>query len=243
MKRLDISIQKLDAIHKVQSDTFLAGVIDKATDPNASPLAYHEQAGDNDTHMSVLNRSFVASTEGLLARITDYSTVLSADFSGDVPSVTLLVPDRFNVAYTNTLPRLMQEYIQDDMIAQWWSPINPNRSQVYLERLNRKFGDILRCFNRTIPIQPEYPYPVSLSVDAESVSLSLSDGESQLSYSVDGALDDIQSVSSCHRIFTCENKDGVVTLTPVAVGEAFLVLFSLHDETKVYKNIEVNVSE
>ena len=83
-KKLTLTINKSVVIDAVKTDTHIKGTIDKSMDDNASRVAYNESAGDDEYHERKLDRTFVASSENLVAEISDMlsgNSEVSSDFS------------------------------------------------------------------------------------------------------------------------------------------------------------------
>ena len=123
-------------LDNVKSETFLRGQVEKAANEKAISEAYHEQAGDETYQNRLLNRGLYTNLGELKTHLSDYLTS-SGQSSADnitqsedngIITITLLVSDRFNTGYTDTLAKLCSKYIEECMLMDWWKPINEKQS-------------------------------------------------------------------------------------------------------------------
>jgi hypothetical protein len=165
-------------LEAVKSETFFKGKVDKAADERAGALAYNEQAGDDTYQERKLQRGLVEGIEQLKTYLSDfidptgYTTAdngikSTLDDVHDTLTIELLVSDRFNRAFTDSLARLSARYITNLMIADWYSLINPKLAENVAPRLAQDKLDIMRCFNKKAPLAPSVPYTQHVKIDVE----------------------------------------------------------------------------
>ncbi len=157
-KKLTLTINKSVVIDAVKTDTHIKGTIDKSMDDNASRVAYNESAGDDEYHERKLDRTFVASSENLVAEISDMlsgNSEVSSDFSkAGLVVISVEVDARFNSSFADTLSRLCSSYIENKMLVLWWGTINQNQSAFYAQILADYLRSIRKCFNKIAPSAP-----------------------------------------------------------------------------------------
>jgi len=225
-------------LESVKNETFQRGKFDKAVDPKAISAAYVEQAGNEDYHERILERTFYTSLEELKTHLSDYlsssgSTTgdnIASSVNGDNVTITLVVGNRFNHGYTDTLAKLSAKYIEEAMLMDWWRPINEKQSSLYANFVERDLAAIKRCFNKTAPVAPTYQYPTSLTVDGSAIDIGVGE-EHTVTYSIsDGAIDDIEirieDTSICQAGRTSEG----FTVIGRQLGHTYIQLYSRHNE-------------
>ena len=110
MKTINLTLLRSVIIDEVKIDSHIKGLIAKATDENASSVAYQQTAGDEDEHERKLLASLVSNAESLATIFSDYLGYKQND-NGDNSVIvdfadtgkilyTLYVSDRFNENYT-----------------------------------------------------------------------------------------------------------------------------------------------
>lgn len=232
-----LTLHKPQIIESVKNETFIRGSFDKAADQKATSLAYVEQAGDENYQNRLLLRSLSTSLEELKTNLSDYISA-NGSSSGDnifldeddyMISITLVVGERFNHAYTESLARLSAKYIEETMLMDWWKPINEKQSSLYSKFVERDLAAIKRCFNKTAPTAPSYKYTTSLKVTGTSISIGLG-GKHTVTYEIsDGATDDIDvKVENPVLIGTSRGEDGF-EITGLQKGETYIQLYSRHN--------------
>lgn len=241
MKKIQLKIQRSTVIDAVRTETLIRGNIDRATDEKASRVAYHEHIGDEATHMRKLERSLVVATEELKTFLTDYALAnglffddetAAVDFTPDAIYLYLILSDRFNEAYTNTLARLSSQYIQTRMLALWWETINVNQAKQYIDETAILLTSIERCFNR-IPPKPAM-YMFTKKIILASTSYTIKEGyEVSLGYTIDkGKKDDIEvSVFPHEFAHAFKAKNGEFRIYTPHMGRGYVALFSSHDHS------------
>lgn len=256
---IKFQILKSLVVDTVKTTTYMKGKVDESADPNAQKLSYHETAGDDETHESVLTQDFDTALEVLKTFFVDY-LVPTAQTVGDnaiyyknnndnVVEFTLNVSRRFNGTLTDTLARLSAKYVTDYMIYQWWlKTTNMKQAEPYAAALPQDELNIRRCFVLCRPTVPSVPYTQSLvarvdgSVMGGALTMTTDDDET-VSYSIDnGAIDDIEARSGDPSILEVRRSDEsrAFILHPINTGVAVVTLFSRHsDKLKVETEVTV----
>jgi hypothetical protein len=234
---ITLTIIKSLIMESVKNETFKRGQFDKALDPKAAAAAYHEQAGDEAYHERILERSLYASVEELKTHLYDYiatdgtSTAdnsISSKVEGDNIVISLAVSARFNKAYTQTLARVGAEYITNDMLFLWWTPINEKQASFYAQLVERNLAAIKRCFNKTAPTAPTVPYTKKLETTGSAIELAVGE-EATVTYEItSGAIDDIECrVEDKTLIDTGRSKEGFLVRGRQS-GHTYIQLYSRH---------------
>lgn len=168
---IKLSLIKSLIIESVKNETYQKGIFDKATDANTA-AAYHEQAGDEEYHERMLSRAFYTNLEELKSYLGDYLTSngattadnICSEEKDDVVAIMLTVSERFNTSYTDTLSKLSAKYIEESMLADWWKPINADRTGFYAQCAEKDLAAIRRCFVKTAPKAPTYQFPTAITI-------------------------------------------------------------------------------
>lgn len=170
-KTIKIQIIHSLALNSAKNETFQKGVVDKAVDSKLVVAAYHEQAGNEAYHETMLHRSMLTQIEMLKTLFHNYltgdgnlaedATIDSSEADG-VTEIVLNVSDRFNNGYTKTLARLSQKFVEDRMIHLWWVPVSKEFAGIYAQCAAEDQEGIQSCFYKTAPAAPVYKYPVAI---------------------------------------------------------------------------------
>ena len=226
-------------IESVKNETFQKGKFDKAIDQKAVTAAFVEQAGNEDYHERILNRSLYTSLEELKTHLSDYLSSTggtTADNNidtveqGDKIILTLVVGDRFNKGYTDSLARLSAKYIEESMLMDWWRIVNEKQSALYSQFVERDLAAIKRCFNKTAPTAPSYQYPTSLNVEWSAIDLGIGE-EHTVTYEIsDGSIDDIEVRVEDMRLVGIGRTDEGFTIIGKQLGHTYIQLYSKHNE-------------
>ena len=247
---INLTLRKSLILISVKNETFLRGQVEKAADQKLITQAYHEQAGDEAYQEAILSRGLYTNLEELKTHFSDYLTAtgqssadnIYSEETGDNIVISLVVSDRFNTGYTNSLAKLSSKYIEESMLMDWWKPINEKQSALYAQFVERDLAAIKRCFNKTAPVAPSYKYPTSLSVNGSAIDLGVGE-EHTVTYSIsDGAIDDIEirieDASICQAGRTSEG----FTVIGKQLGHTFIQLYSRHN-TELTQTIHVYVTD
>lgn len=172
-KIIKIQIIHSLAINSAKNETYQKGVVDKAVKPELVQAAYHEQAGNEAYHETMLHRSMLTQIEMLKTyfhkyltgggNIAEDATIDSTEEDG-VTEIILNVNDRFNNGYVKTLARLSQKYVEDRMIHLWWLPVSKEFAAIYVQAAAEDLEGIQSCFNKTAPTAPRYKYPTKIEI-------------------------------------------------------------------------------
>jgi hypothetical protein len=243
-----LTLHKAQIIESVKNETFQRGTFDKAADAKAYQVAYVEQAGDEEYHKRLLLRSLSTSLEELKSHLSDYLSTIGGStgdnvFDGDengMIKLTLVVGDRFNRSYTDSLARLSAKYIEDVMLMDWWRPINEKQSSLYAKFVERDLEAIKRCFNKTAPAAPLYKYPTSLNITGSTINIGVGE-EHTVTYTIsDGAIDDIEArIEDANICGTGRNSEGF-TIYGRNSGNTNVLIYSRHNP-ELNRNIKVHV--
>lgn len=235
---ITITLSKEQIIESVKNETFQRGSFDRAADAKALQLAYVEQAGDEDFQKRLLLRSLSTALEELKSYLSDYLSTIGGstgdnvieDNGSDMITLTLVVGDRFNHGYTESIARLSAKFIEEVMLMDWWKPINEKQSSLYSKFVERDLAAIRRCFNKTAPAAPSYKYPTSLNVHGTALNIGVGE-ESTITYSIsDGATDDINILVQDPNICAVGSSSEGVTIIGKSAGQTIIKLYSRHNE-------------
>lgn len=248
---IHITLVKSLIINSVKNETFLRGQVVKAADQKAITEAYHEQAGDEAYQEALLDRALYTNLEDLKTHLSDYLSTSgnsSADNSigtdeddGNI-ILTLVVGDRFNKGYTNSLAKLSSKYIEEAMLMDWWKPINEKQSALYQQFVERDLQAIKRCFNKTAPVAPSVPYTQKLDVPGSAIDIGVGE-EYTVTYSIsDGAIDDIEvRIDDTVLIEAGRTQEGF-TVKGKQLGHTYIQLYSRHNP-ELAKTIHVYITD
>lgn len=172
-KIIKIQILHSLAVNSAKNETYQKGVVDKAVDANLVKAAYHEQAGNEAYHETMLQRFLLTQIEVLKTKFCDYLTgdgnlaedaTIDATEANGVTEILLHVSDRFNNGYTKTLARLSQKFVEDRMIHLWWVPVAKDFAALYAQVAEDDLEGIRGCFHKTAPTAPRYKYPTAIEL-------------------------------------------------------------------------------
>ena len=234
---IHLTLIKSLILQSVKNETFLRGQVVKAADQKAITEAYHEQAGDEAYQEAILNRGLYTNLEELKTHFSDYLTStgqssgdnIYSDESGDNIVISLVVSDRFNTGYTDSLARLSSKYIEEAMLMDWWKPINEKQSALYAQFIERDLAAIKRCFNKTAPVAPSYQYPTALNVTGSSIDIGVGE-EHTVTYSIsDGSIDDIEVEIEDQHLITAGRSNEGFTIIGRQLGHTYIKLYSRHN--------------
>lgn len=240
MKQIQLHLIPSLIIERAKNETFLKGKIDKATAQNAEPLAYHEQMGDDTFHERKAQAALIAGLESVKTILSDYlephgftvaDNAISHSISeaNDTLDIILYVADRFNDSYTDTLAKVIGEYISDYIIEDWYRVVNPNQSNLYTQKLARDTISIQRCFNKTPPKVPTIPYPTSIELSANTIDMVVGE-EADVTYIInDGAIDDVVAANGKPRLRITRVPEFGFILKALSPGTQVVKIFSYHN--------------
>lgn len=247
---ITLTLLKPLIIESVKNETFQKGKFDKAVDQKAISMAYVEQAGNESYHERILERTLYTSLEELKTHLSDYLSSdggttadnITSSEEGDQIIITLVVGDRFNHGYTDSLAKLSSKYVEECMLMDWWRPINEKQSLLYANFVERDLAAIKRCFNKTAPVAPTYQYPTSLEVEASSIDIGVGE-EATVTYIISGgAIDDIEIRIEDRQICDAGRSREGFTIIGRQLGHTYVQLYSRHDES-ITETIHVYVTD
>ena len=236
-RTITLTLIKPLILESVKNETFQRGRFDKAVDSKAISAAYVEQAGNEDYHERILSRTLYTSLEELKTHLSDYlssggqssaDNIMSEDDGLNIV-ITLVVGNRFNKGYTNSLAKLSSKYIEESMLMDWWKPINEKQSLFYAQFVERDLAAIKRCFNKTAPQAPDVPYTTILNVTGSALDIGIGE-EHTVTYSIsDGAIDDIEvRIEDTTLIGAGRTSEGF-TIIGKRLGHTYIQLYSRHN--------------
>lgn len=137
----------------VKNETHISARITKAANPNASELAFHEEAGDESYHERKLERDLFGAIDKLKSELSNYvaGSSVSSTISDDTIEIKLDLGDRINTGFLTPLADLFSKYIEDTMLMEWWTPINADRMKIYMEHSLLDLQNIRNCFAKSAP--------------------------------------------------------------------------------------------
>lgn len=172
-KTIKIQILHELAMNSAKNETYQKGVVDKAVDQKLITAAFHEQAGNENYHETMLGRYMFSQIEVLKTFFTDYltgggnvaedATIDSTEENG-VTEILLKVSDRFNNGYVKTLARLSQKFVEDRMVYLWWLSVSKEFAAIYGTAAEEDKETIKSCFNKTAPEAPTFKFPTAIEI-------------------------------------------------------------------------------
>ena len=253
MKTIQLTILRSTIIDAVKSETLITSNADRAADEKATRLAYQEAVGDDDFVERKLERDMLTAAEELKTFFSDYvmqskqSTADNAvmlDMSDNAAvKYRMLLSDRFNDSYVDSLARLGSDFIKNKMLMLWWENINPQRAEIFFNLSDKVLSPIMRCFNRLPPQPPVYPYPKKIKAPASPQTLKKGNTY-KLTYSLkDGDIDDVEVSSlNLNVLSVYKVEDGVIAVETIDSGLSTIQLYSRHDPT-VKNFVIINVTD
>lgn len=237
-RTITITLVKSVILTNVKNETFLRGQVVKAADQRLITEAYHEQAGDEAYQEAILNRGLQMYLEELKTHFSDYLTsngqssgdnISSTENDGNIV-ITLVVSDRFNTGYTDSLAKLSAKYIEEAILMDWWKPINEKQSALYGQFVERDLQAIKRCFNKTAPVAPSYKYTTLLELPGHAIDIGIGE-EYTITYTIsDGAIDDIEiRIEDMNICEAGRTKEGF-TVIGKQLGHTYVELYSRHNQ-------------
>jgi len=239
-------------LEAVKAETYIRGAVVKASDNRTGAMVYQSQAGDETAHERKLRRTLFTATEELKTYLSDYLDIIgyssadnnvesTIDEEAETLDIKLIVSDRFNKSYTESLAKLCSKFIEDSMIVSWYLAVDPNQAQVYTAALEATKAAIQRCFNKLPPIIPPIPYPYSITLDITEVEM-YPNRRRKVTYTIgDDAIDDVVAKSSNPSIATVARTGGhIFSIYSHLSGTATVYIYSKHKE-EIRATVTVNV--
>ena len=246
-----ITLVKGLIVQAVKNETFFRGQVVKAADQKAITEVYHEQAGDEAYQEAILNRAFYTNLEDLKTYLSDYLSTsgnssadnsIGTDEEGDNIILSLVVSDRFNKGYTNSLAKLSAKYIEEAMLMDWWKPINEKQSALYAQFVEKDLASIKRCFNKTAPTAPTMRYTSKLNVVGSAICLGIGE-EATVTYELsDGAVDDIEIRIEDTTLIDAGRTEEGFTVIGKRRGHTYIQLYSRHND-ELARTVHVYITD
>lgn len=252
--KIKLTLYKSLIIEAIKVETHLKSVIDRSTDDRQMQMAYHEAAGDEETHERKILRSIETSLATLKNEIANFLDPITATQGNNVYSETeddliyihLFVDRRFNQAMAEPLAKFCSKYIEDNSLVLWWGAIgNYNQAKFYQELCNSDIVNIKNAFAKKVPVAVHLPYTTSLTIQpGETLTIAVGDS-STISYTIDAdAIDDIEIDPKGHNEYLWIDRDDEgFSLYGVLPGVTKCKVYSQHAPDKIYKEIEIVVTK
>lgn len=258
---IKLLLSKKEILQRVKAKSHFKGVADLAANSakttEAVRFTYNEQAGDDPNSDFLLLSSLRNNVDRFKTVVADYITTFDdyevsannisdtlSETTEDVFVINLVVSDRFNKALTQPLADSASAYIENNMIYEWYLPIDPGVAKNYYEAAAATELSIQRCFIKVRPTTPTYRYPDSITLvspnppqqGSDIPSLSIPIGQEQeITYSLTAEdksfqpIDDIV-ISAGEPCVRCGIKRGKWIVRGMYTGSTIVTIFSRHDD-------------
>lgn len=257
--KLLINLNKSEILQRVKAKAHKKGITDLSIKGNdASKYAYNEQAGDDEADQFVLMSSLRDSVGHFKSFIAEYiqsDQTLKADNITDTLNddsddftININVSERFNQSMLQPLADAASKYIVDDMLMDWYTPIDAGQVKMYADLLKVDEAHIVHCFYKVKPHVPTHSYYDKISITkspsilntmpiGEQISVSSTWGVGQqmtIKYKNDSTakkdyIDDIVCETNDDCIKVELTKKGYFRLTAVSEGSANIYVYSKHN--------------
>lgn len=254
MIKIEIPISRQTCVSKVKRQLSKVG---KRAKDNSGKNIFSEITLSSAEEPAIID-SFYVSIEVLKGFLEDYISTYGyipedEDFEppsvrvdgigskeqNDVVTFHIMVSDSFNEAYIQSLSQLIPRYLEDAMLAEWWTAINAQQMKTYSDATESDIVAIRRCFNKKPPYYPKYPYTRHLSVMGTGFNMKVGHTNT-VTYTIDyGVKDDIQARSDNRNVIIGNCREGF-TVKAIRLGTTHLTLYSKHDE-EVCVTIRIHV--
>lgn len=247
--KIKLTLYKSLIMESVKVETHLKSVVDRSTDDKAIQLAYHEAAGDEETHQRKLLRGIDVSFARLKDEIANFLDTNSStaghnvysEEENDILYLYLTVDRRFNQSMVDPLAKLCSKFIEDNTVVLWYSALGMMQQvELYQAAVTSDMVSIKNAFAKRVPIAIHIPYTKTLTVKpGTSVSVNVGDS-STITYSIDAeAVDDIEAryeeyddgrpkpfCAAIERLEGCK-----FVLKGLYTGTSKITIYSAHDES------------
>lgn len=174
---IKLQLSKEEILQRVKAKTKLKGIADMASKQNADTVRYahNEEAGDDADSQFLLLSSLRTGVGRFKSVVTDYVVAYDGDSPAadnihdnlnsdtvDVFTIFMEVSERFNQAYTQPLADHASDYIECQMLYDWYLPFAPEIAKNFAASASAVQLEIARCFIKTRPKVPTYKYPVEI---------------------------------------------------------------------------------
>lgn len=177
---IKLLLSKEEILQRVKAMTKRKGLADMASGNNGGdPVRYshnEEAGGDPDSDFLLLSslRTALGRFKTVVAEyvIANKDETVTADnihdnlddSTVDVFTVTMQVSDRFNQAFTQPLTDHASNYIENQILYDWYMPIAPEVAKNFAAAAAAVQLEIVRCFIKTRPKVPTYKYPSQIII-------------------------------------------------------------------------------
>lgn len=176
---IKLLLSKEEILQRVKAKTSRKSRADVAsTKENTDTVRYahnEEAGGDPDSEFLLLSSlrtalgrfksvvaTYVIATEGALTADNIHDSL--NDRTVDVFSVTMEVSERFNQAFTQPLTDHASDYIECQMLYDWYLPFAPEVAKNFAAAAAAVQMEISHCFIKTRPKVPTYKYPSEIII-------------------------------------------------------------------------------
>jgi hypothetical protein len=173
---IKLLLSKEEILQRVKAKTKLKGYADMASKQNADSARYahNEEAGDDEDSQFLLLSSLRTGLGRFKSVVTEYVVAYDgqpsadnihdnlSDTTVDVFTLTMEVSERFNMAFVQPLTDHASDYIECQMLYDWYLPMQPEVAKNYASAAAAVQIEIARCFVKTRPSVPTYKYPVEI---------------------------------------------------------------------------------
>lgn len=171
---IKLLLSKEEILQKVKAMTKLKGLADMASTTSGDPVRYahnEEAGGDPDSDFLLLSSlrtalgRFKSVVVEFVVAVEDESETADNihdnldNSTVDVFTITMEVSERFNQAFTQPLADHASNYIENQMLYDWYLPFAPEVAKNFAAAAAAIQIEIARCFVKTRPKVPAYKYP------------------------------------------------------------------------------------
>lgn len=174
---IKLLLSKEEILQKVKAKTKIKGFADMAiAKENGDSIRYshNEEAGDDTDSQFLLLSSLRTALGRFKSVVVEYVLSFDGEVTADnihdnlnnttvdVFTIFMEVSNRFNRAFTQPLADHASEYIELQMLYDWYLPFAPDTAKAYASAAAAVQIEIMRCFIKTRPSVPVYKYPVEI---------------------------------------------------------------------------------
>lgn len=173
---IKLQLSKEEILQKVKAKTKLKGLADMAAakeNTDSIRFAHNEEAGDDPDSNFLLLSSLRTGLGKFKSVVVEYVVAYDDDAATaadnihdnldnntvDVFTIFMEVSNRFNQAYTQSLADHASEYIELQMLYDWYLPFAPEIAKNFAAAAAAVQLEIVRCFVKVRPKVPVYKYP------------------------------------------------------------------------------------
>lgn len=175
---IKLQLSKEEILQRVKAKTKMKGYADMASKETADSIRYahNEEAGDDPDSQFLLLSSLRTGLGRLKSVLVEYVVAFDgadvadnihdnlSESTVDIFTLTMEVSVRFNKAYTQPLADHASDYIENQMLYDWYLPIAPEIAKNFAAAAAAVQLEIVRCFVKTRPKVPAYKYPTAIII-------------------------------------------------------------------------------